>query len=586
MLLSSWNPARRKLLFRAALLVAVCLSCIACTFLVNDLSAQQCTADADCASLGDSLVCVRGSCVGKAATSDGGTDAAPPCVSNQECTDKNGGELAICEKSSKTCVPLRLSDICPFVAPANGKEAVNDNAVIVAAFLPIKGVSAPLGTPYALAYLLALEEIYAAGGLPGGAGAPRRPVVSLFCDAVPAEEGRVEQGVRHVTRTLKLPAMISLFSQTDMARFIQDYTVPAGTFVLNPQDTTETLKFADVGRLVWHLLGTPEDVAKAYRPTFERVEKYTRQRLGAGDAGSRPLKVALVWSRSPTEQSIATVLRDGTRGILWNGKDANANQTDGNLLAKEVTSFETDPKATFTTELNDLVAYRPDIVVMATAGEASGFVPALDQRLRADGGTGPLPVYVFSTRNARVPVDYLSKGGVETPKDTQKRFLGVQYAGVTKAEYLAEYTKSQNRFAAKYPTVNPTEYKSVENYYDAFYWLAYGLHAAGPGAPASGASFRDGVRKLLAGPRITTGAPADIGNAFLAISSNNQGVEFLGTLGPPNIDPGSGVARSVGAVYCYTQDSLDGGVSPQYNKLVYEDGGLVGDFDCFAGFPL
>lgn len=565
------RPSRRL----ASVVAAVV--CSACSLFI-DLATDQCTSDSDCERLGPGLVCTSGTCVKRdvGLSSDAASEATPRCESNAKCIDDNFGEPYICEKTSGSCVAVKHGDSCAFVTPES--ELRNDSAVLFGAFIPLRNKAAPLAQPIALAYELALSEFKAVAGLPGGAGSPRRPLVAVLCDSDPVN---VEEGVKHLTRTLHVPALVSLFSQDDMARFFQDYLLPTGTFTLNPQDTTEALKVIDADRLLWHLLGTPEDVALAYRPLIERVEQYAKNRTGL-----TTVKVAVVTSDSPTEKAISEIVRDSTsdKGIVFNGgKTCSANGS--NFLSVPVPGLETNPTANFGDALAQLADFKPNIVVLLTANEAGRIIPALDNALATDGGTpNGLPLYVFAPRNARVyeVMSYIGDATVEPSDSKRKRFFGLQYAG---AAEKTQYNRFMQRFADKNPTIDPGTYRAVENYYDAIYWLGYGLFAAGPGAPPKGSSFADGVRNLISGSvEITPGTPTDISMAFQTITNVSRAT-FMGALGRPDFNSASGAARSVGGVYCYVRDEK-GALTPKYDVLRYDPTSkqLTGDFDCFLGF--
>lgn len=564
----------------------VALVCGACSLFV-DLSTDQCTSDGDCDRLGAALTCSAGTCVGPTSGltdggPEGGAEGGQPCVGNAQCIDDNFGEPFICEKTTKRCVSVKLNEACAFVLPE--AELRNDNAVLFGAFMPLKDQSAPLGQPIALAYKLALEEIQKAGGLPGGGG-PRKPLVAVICDSTPKPEGSsaetpnyVELGVKHLTGTLHVPAVISLFSQTGMTTFFQDSLLPSGTFTLNPQDTTEALKLLDAKRLLWHLLGTPEDVALAYKPLLARMEP----KVKAAHGNPTSIKVALVTSASPTEESIAAVVRDAVKGIEFNGKNADAN----GALFKSITipSLEADPTAQFGSVVSELASFGPNVVVLLTsANEAARITggyddatktyrPGLDAALTVDGGPGlPLPYYLLGPRNARAS-DVLAYLGTafhgESSDAKARRFIGLQYAGAAdKNDPQSQYQQFLKRFAEKNPTVDPATYAGVDNYYDAVYWLAYGLYAAGPGAPVQGSSFGEGVRKLVTGPDVFPGTVAQISSAFTTITTSSEAT-FRGALGVPNFDTASGAQRSVGSVYCYEKNSAAKYV-PKYDVLRY-----------------
>lgn len=547
------------------------LFCGACTLLI-DLSTTQCSADDECKKFGTGYVCSAGSCVGETADANTTPDVQTKisCVSNEECMAKNRGEPFRCDKTSGDCVGLKLGGICPAVVPLDGLKS--DDAIVFGAFVPLAG-NQGLANPVTLAYQLAINELNAAGGLPGGAGSPRRPLVAVLCDSDPTGNPPVvEQGVRHLAQTLHVPAVLTLFSQTNMANYFQDYFLPKNIFTLNPQDTTQALKAIDAKRLLWHLLGTPEDIALAYRPFVTRLEDYAHRRGGVGS----DIRVAIVTSRSPTEVSISTFIRNATSGtgIVFNGKSPAAN---GASFFKyvEVDSLDDTPKATYTDKIQEIASFNPHILIMLTGEETGQIIPGVEQKLAADGGAGSLPLVLLSTRNARQPetLAYLQSNTNEASDLKLRRFFGIQYAG---AADKTQYAAFLERYAGAYNNPDPATYRAVENFYDAIYWLAYGIFAAGPGAPLNGASFSDGVRKLLSGPDIEPG-PGGIAKAFTTISNSSSGTTFFGALGRPAFDTASGAALSVGAVYCYKVAGTN--ATPVYDVSRYDraTGQLIAD---------
>ncbi len=556
---------------RLACVVALSALACACTLLM-DFPVDQCAVDAECNRFGVGLRCAGGTCVARAETADASssTDGGAECVTHQQCIDANFGEPFRCLRGR--CVGLKLPGACDYVAPLPSPEVGNDATVLLGAFLPLGGAAA-LTKPIALAYQLALDEVRKAGGLPAGLG-PRRPVAVVFCDSDPA---RVEAGVKHLAQTLQVPGVLTLFSQTDMTRLFQDYLLPANVFTLNPQDTTEALKRVDAKKLLWHLLGTPEDVAKAYKPLIARVERVVQ----AQPQFVGPLRLALVTSESPTEEAIAAVVKDT---IVFNGGTVAANETalPARFLAVKVPSLETTSNATFAESIDKIVAFRPHVIVSLTASETGQILPLIDRRLAADLGAANAPRYVLSVRNASNGplLAFLGDGTVQSGEEKRKRFVGVQYAG---ADNKDQYTRYLARFADKYPQVSQVEYRATENFYDAMYWMVYGAFAAQAGS-VTGPDIANGVRKLLDGPTVYPGTVKNISDAFVTIANSSTGVTFQGSLGTPNFDTRSGAQRSVGAVYCYTREGPVYG--PRYDVLRFNSTtqALDGDFDCFVGF--
>lgn len=580
-------------------LVATGLATAACSLFI-DLSVDQCETTADCTgrSGGQALVCKAGTCEAVVAIGqDGGPDAETrPCTTNAEC---NGDAASfarpyICDRTSGSstagqCIPLLApDDSCAFVYPQ--QEATAEGAVYFAAFMPIRDQAGPNATPLALTYQLALDELAAAGGIPGGANGVRRSLVALFCDSTPDV---APNAVRHLTKTLHVPAVIPLFSQTDMTKFVQDDFVPNGVFVLNPQDTTETLKAINTNNLVWHLLGDPSVAARAYKPLVARTEAYVKARSQFGSPST--LKLAIVATNSPSEKSIADVMRnDAKDGIVFNGKTP-ADNGDATFKYIELPSAElngVDPTK-YAAQIADLKAWGPNVIVLLTSSlEVDPFLLGYEAAA-LDAGAAADVMWLLGPRNASTPalLDFIKNNlGVDVPGKTfesrQVRMLGIQYAGdPDKLVSNSQYNQYMDRFKAAHPEMSPVDYASKENYYDAIYWLAYGLTSAGFGAPSDGSSFGAGVRKLLSGPDIFPGSAKNIGEAILAITSSFGGTTFQGAMGTPDFNLQTGAANSVGAVYCYAKDT-SGLAKPTYDSLRYDPttGEFSGDLSCFIGF--
>jgi hypothetical protein len=514
------------------------------------------------------------------------------CTSHATCIAENADKPAACVAG--TCVNVDL-DLCPYVLPSIDVLKKND-ALLVASFLPVKG-SSPLAQPQALAYGLALKQLADANDL----ALNRRPIAMLVCAA---DSTAVENAKRHVAEDLRVPAVIAGFDDVGLAKWVQDYATKKKVFTLNPGVATDELKFGETGGLVWSLLGTPQEVAFAYRPLLLRTEKYVHARRG-DTQNPQPIKVALLTADTTTEEAVAEVLQRGPQArsvepanpkdfaLVFNAQSTEANEVGGKFLSVRVGAVEKGETPDYTGIQTKLKAFNPDVVIALTREEVAEIVK------RYESETTGRPIWLLSYRNHREPLllEYLANNTNELSSEKLERFLGIQYAGTSgprREDWLG-------RMRDAYPKAKESDYESAENYYDAVYWLAYGLAGIGQEKipseiPTTGASFRDGVRTLLAGPEVYAGDRATVNDAFRVIRERNE-VTFVGALGPPDIAQKYGTWNSVGAVYCYeeTVTTGDGGVrvraiSPRFNELRYErvatgPGTLAGDFNCFLGPP-
>jgi hypothetical protein len=517
---------------------------------------------------------------------DAAADAAPPCKRNAECIKNARGSPALCVAGQCVNVnkELCLQQVLPDIATLE-----SDNVVVAASFLPLEGPSALLTGP-GLAYSLALKEIKEAGGI---LGTPHRDLAMIVCKSDPAS---VHKALDHVIKELRLPAILANFGSGDLARLIPTEVVEAGVFTLNPSVTTDALKFASTNRLVWSLLGTAEDVARAYRPVLLELQK---EKLGGAS-----LKVALVATNGSLDQPMADLLEKGQR--IQSGPDAGAFDTSTallingdppsnnasfmrlNIASNELSKPDPGKLAAAKTQLKD---FQPDVIIALTAGELSTFVVEIDDYLvaakadaaadaGADAGAAKTPYWILGPSNGGTIRNgqptalgtHLSPAGPDKDKAARRaRFVGVQYAGAVDTRERDDW---RGRMTLVYGDAG-AEGLASENFYDAVYWLAYGIAAAGPDAPLAGTSFRDGVRDLVSGPtKVFSGSPMTVQESFRVVGQL-KGASFVGALGPPDINEAAGTWNSVGAVYCYPPPGP--GALPTYDVRRYEnlDGGQL-----------
>lgn len=550
---------------------------------------------------------------------DTGTDANGPCTSNKECTARVGS-LALCVGTTqKSCVKVR-DDLCYPVLFPNRIES--DNLLVIPAFIPRKATLSAGTEPAALAMSLAASEF--TSGIPFS---PRLDVAVLLCSS--DEHGA--DPVKHVVNDLKVPAIIAGgFLPSDLTNYVHDITSKAGVFVLNASSAPEALKYEqdlNAKLLFWSLLGTSEDVALAYRPLVAQLSTstYVQDKLTARGAGP-DVKIALVYTETPGETSGATVVelgafgddnksRDIGKAIAVNGTSPiDAGSTlpldagskffyRDHFKTSEQTDNYTVPKAV----ADNLITYRPDIVVALTSGEIGPLAEAVDVGIFNASGNdlNSLPMWVLGQRNAHPDdfLDYLAakdhRGPPGEPTNARrKRFLGIQYAGTppdNREQYVAWLKRMDSVYRGSDNQARDVDYSATENYYDAVYWIAFGLFAGKTNDVnlPYGEAIGHGVRALLRGTPTKPGAPDDLygpaGSFTLLLTAKDAGT-YIGALGPPDINERFGSWNSVGGTYCYLDDT-SGTSAPNRPKILYDvqrynpaDGGLA-DVRADGGAP-
>jgi hypothetical protein len=505
---------------------------------------------------------------GSGGVPEAGTDAAA-CATNKECVDRGAGEPYRCRPSDHTCVALP-TDECPLVYGT----PEDPNAIFVGAFATLSP-TVPEDNAIVWAHRLALEELSGdnVGGLPGGPGGARRPLVMVVCNN---DTTVVDAALSHLADDIEVPALLATLQPGDLRRGFEAHR-DKHMFFLSPVGATRTLvDYADDG-LLWNMLGQPSDLAPAYGALLGLAERYV---VGYRGVNGRPLRVALVTTTEAFDAELANFVAPVLR---FNGKSQSENETLGNY--KGFTVDLANPQLDQTGL--SIVDFRPDIVVSA-AGEpfsqSSGVLESIEagwaDPTAPDAGTQGRPFYILSPFNAGnlQGISDLIRGFVQSALDptANRRFVGVAAAG-------AKDPTLQNAYATRLRTRFPNAYTDSGNYYDAFYFLAYAMYGAGSVAPLTGPDIATGMRRLLGGKAFAVG-PTSISAVFTALEPPAATIELDGTLGPPNFDPTTGVRIDDGSVLCF--DNQQGLIGLHTEVLRYDRGlqGFVGTFPCFSGF--
>lgn len=500
-----------------------------------------------------------------AAPIDAPADAgdAGQCTSNAACMDQANGAPAVCIDGA--CVRVdrdeQGKEVCGEVYPS--KEILRQEGVILFA----RVASGP-NEAHRLVEKWAIEDFDHNGGI--GSIEKPRPIALAVCTS--SAPDRVDAVVDHVTKRLRVPGMLLEIAATttgddQVMRAQVEKAVKANVFVLNPSKATPSLKYADTGQLLLNLLGPDEDVATAYRPLLARVEKAVRvQRRRAGGAENDPVRVAVVRPTVPAgalevfrlgaEGEGAT--RDAARALTFNDGGVKENEDAGTYAPFDMVGGTLGNAQYYKDRADALRLLKPDVVIMMTYEDATGELIGQYEARNVGDTAGPAPFWLLGPTNANLTVELKSGLATAPPGKTLiNRLWGIQVAGPIDR---TEGDAWRARMANEHPeSVAGTE--AAENFYDAVYWLVYGLAAAGP--PATGGKFTGsdiarGVRALWgpgeAADAVTTGRDA-IPRALERIKLGKRAPVFIGALGMPDIDTRFSTWNSVGGVYCYGFDA-------------------------------
>lgn len=499
----------------------------------------------------------------------GGTPDSNQCDSNADCAERGAGAPYRCRMSDHTCTPL-LNEACPLAY--DEKNAADPQAIFVGAFATLSSIR-PGDNSIIWAHRLALDELNgdSIGGIPGGPGGVRRPLVMVVCNNA---DQFVQQGVQHLVEDLEVPAILATLRSGDLREQYEKYAA-RDVFYLSPVAVSSVVATEDDGGRIWNMLGQPSDFAPTYKALLERAEAYVRAERNL-DADT-PIRVALIGSNDALDSELANAV---TPGLRINGKPASSD-------TEHFMRFDIPDEPNFADAAAKVGTFHPDIVISA-AGERFSVKGGLQDQLEADWVSyfdvldPPRPFYILSPYNAGnlAPIEDRIENWLEThtaEEDDQRRYVGVSIAS-------APDSSLQNTYAVRLASAFGADAISdTANYYDSVYYLAYAMFAANQPGGLTGSGIAAGMQRLLSGERFDVG-PSTANSAFAALAKNGATIQVQSTLGPPGFDPVSGVRAVEGSVFCFSRSKNNVSMVPdqlRYDDVKHE---LVGDFSCVPGF--
>jgi hypothetical protein len=566
-------------------LMAACAG-LGCS-LIYDLSPDQCGTSADCeSSFGANYVCEEGMCK---PGGGGGSGAAGNCQTTADCRDRDPDLFPVqpsaCiqddpnDESTRDCVPLKTAE-CPVLLPNIVQDKwlenlLGESPIILGAFAPF-----PPDTQisdYIRAYDLAFTEFSQVQvGFPGP-GTQLRPPVMVVCNSTPGDTAVIEAGIDHLVKELKVPGLISTLNSDDLRNAFAHVEGPAAEVLfMSPIEIDSSLATVPDSNLMWHLLPGGEYVALPYRPLLTRTIEYVHNEEGVpvGD----PIKVALV---TASDQRFLADLADKIRlDIEFNDTDFFENLDAGNAINLTVDSWLLDPEAPLTDQSQAILDFAPHIVIALTAPELfTRIIPTVENNWTTVVTTGQAkPFYLIS------PYNY-NNGSFLRQVLTDFPTLRNRMAGVNWASTTEEYEHILRTFELAWDSELPERAgtRGYENYYDAAYYLMYGVAAGGSTLGRfNGFDIRDGLRRVSGGSQDFEVGRRDLPAALGALASPSAFITLNGTLGAPNFDSATDARTDPGSVWCVS----DNAGTQLVDVLRYDSttGELVGDFPCNPNF--
>jgi hypothetical protein len=592
-------PARRGSVWLAGagLLVATAtvLASGGCSVLFH-VDDTQCTTTQDCLVRGPafaSTVCQQGSCVvveagpgpGSEAGAEAGIDAGATCATFADCPTPGGSHPEVtCSPDTHLCVQL-TTDECPF-ALGDYKYAKQIAPIVVGAFATFP--ANPTDHPSYRNYALAISEFTSQAGIPAGPNNALRMPVAVLCND---DTTQITTAMNHLVGDVHVPAVVAALDSADVKVTFSNYgfQTNANLFVVNPFGADSTLTALARGQQLWHMLGTPNDMAPAYRALIPRIETYLRNTPPWSLGATNPLRVATVTANATVLTDLAGAV--ATQPITWNNGSGQFSQTmtasfDPETLSGSTLNGTPTTSIDVSTAVNDLLAFQPQVVISFASDE---FITLL-QTLELQWNAGPPPLYVLSAYNTDSTA---LLAWVHLSEQRRARISGINFASTTQTRVLNAYL---SRFLQ---AGNPVTAEGSENYYDAMYFaidsLVGAASAASHAGPLTGTDLGGGMLRLIApaGTPYDMG-PTDMGNLFSTLDAVNTNVVSLtGALGSPVFNTQTGARVGEGDVYCVTiNPATDAGAStttytPDVLRLTpSSDGGspvLAGDASCAPG---
>ncbi len=497
----------------------------------------------------------------------GTAGTAGSCQTNAECVEANADEPYRCRPSDHTCVALR-NDECPIVTG----DVSNPNAIYFGAFATLDGAT-PEDNPVLWAHQLALSELGGDnnnGGLPDGPDGKRRPLVMIACEN---REGYVEPAMKHLADEVQVPAVIGTLKPGDLLRSYEDYA-KRDIFYLSPVSVTAPVIDEDDDGRIWNLLGQPSDFVPTYAALLTRSEAWLRKTRALPE--TTHLKVVLV----TTGDAFDAELRDSLLPDLrFNDLSLNDNGEDFKSVELDGTAKDLSAKAVAIAE------YAPDIVISA-ASELfvmdGGLQQLVEDEWGVKAGGHPRPFYILSPYNAGDVTALLKRisGRLEgdvTAGEDQQRYVGVSIAP-------AANLSLQNAYGIRLKSKFKDAIVDTANYYDAIYYLAYAMYGANQPEGLTGTGITRGMQRLFAGDGVKIG-PTTISATFKALRVEDATIHLDSTLGPPELDPETGVRPVDGGVFCFKRLSTTAKLVPDVLRFNAQTKTLTGDFTpCNADF--
>jgi ABC-type branched-subunit amino acid transport system substrate-binding protein len=423
-----------------------------------------------------------------------------------------------------TCAPL-ASDDCAVLAEKSDLE--NDATVFIGAMFPTSGDEGrAYGKSNRQAVDLARRDFAETIGRFAQTDHSIRPIAVVACDDV----GNATRVAEHLVNDVGVAGVIGFRNSTEIVDLAASIFIPHRVVAMAALNTgaavTAVPQPNGEPRLVWR---TTYNLNTTAAPLAAFVHDVLEPRVLASTRA--PIRVAFVRPKTTAAVSFSAEL---LRSLSFNGMSATANR-DTYLEVTFVDPSEPSPP-NWKEALDQLRTFAPHVVLFL--GDDT-LVKNLIEPLEA---SSPTPRPIYATMHNLAPSLFAFVG-----KDAsrRRRFFGMTSVSTidTNAKFVTHYNET---FADKITrTIAPN------TAYDAFYMLAYAVHALGATA-VNGPNLARAFARLESGKATDVG-PADIFDAYKALAAGKS-IDLQGSIGKLDFDADTGEAPVDMTILCVNMD--------------------------------
>ncbi len=506
---------------------------VGCSFLLDTAEPDQCASDADCEAspLLRNRACVSGFCVVPASEKEPVTVAGPPeegCSTSELCTQNNSNRASLCRVRGGPCTPWQ-TDRCGWI----GGNWSDPNAIVIGDIQPFT-VRQFDGSRSAPAYArrvreaidLALSEFEAAAPTGSIFGDVRRPFAVLHCDSgLDAEEAQA--ALQHLTDVVGAQAII-LGADDDLASLTSALTEKSVAVACS-----DCIAPFPPGPLAWRILPKLELEAPMAAWRVARLE----DEIKAGPSAPSALKVAVLVTPGRASDAFVTALTDK---LIFNGKSAIANGERFAIVRTE------DPGLTAVNHpahADALVAFEPDVIVVATAGDFPRFyLPLIEEKWPAGKRR---PHYITTDLNFHV-TGFASL--LEDNDDLRRRISG------TRPGYSPALQANIDSFGLRYLQKHGKPPDEAHSGYDAFYALALAILGNRHEPLLDGPHISRGFERLHGGNNPTDFRPDQLSFATAVLGQATGNLDVRGLWSELDWNLATRDLEADVSMYCFARD--------------------------------